>query len=209
MLHSKDFLSLTTLPEISDTVLADQVLQGDQRAFEKLVTRYQTPVFNYIYHIIGQYDQACDISQQVFMRFYQNLPGIDYSRPLKPWLLTVAHNCCIDATRREQSHIIYFSQLEDYDKNAESATPLGDIPDTQPLPEEILEQHDLQKTLLMAINSLPPKYQQVVMLRYTAQLRFSEIGQVLNIPSGTAKTYFGRAKKQLRAFLAQHQGSLN
>ena len=55
------------VPEISDGVLAQQTLAGDQQAFEALVKRYSTPLFNFICRFLGDYDQACDISQQVFL----------------------------------------------------------------------------------------------------------------------------------------------
>jgi RNA polymerase sigma-70 factor (ECF subfamily) len=75
------------------------------------------------------------------------------------------------------------------------------IPDNSPLPEELAEFHDLQHNLREAIQSLPPKFRAVVYLRYTAQLSFAEIAQILNMPTATAKTYFQRAKPLLAAQL--------
>ncbi len=76
------------------------------------------------------------------------------------------------------------------------------MPDTSPLPEEVVERHDLQECLQRAIEALPPKFRSVVLLRYASQLSFSEIGHVLNMPEATAKTYFQRAKPLLRTTLA-------
>jgi RNA polymerase sigma-70 factor (ECF subfamily) len=69
------------------------------------------------------------------------------------------------------------------------------------LPEEIAEHHDLQHTLKQAIQALPPKFCAVVLLRYTGQMSFAEIGQALQIPATTAKTYFYRARLRLAALL--------
>ena len=187
--------------DISDMVLAQQVLSGEQEAFERLVHRYSTPLFNFICRFLGDYDQACDVLQQVFMRFYTSLPNLGTSEPFKPWLFQVARNCCVDELRRRKRYAIHFSQLETENSEGE-ITFLGDMADPGPLPEEIMERHDLQHVLQDAIQSLPPKFRDVVTLRYLAQLSFSEIGRTLNMPEATAKTYFHRAKVLLRKTLS-------
>src|SRR5919197_1583866 len=99
-------------PIVSDSGLAQQTLAGDQRAFEVLVQRYSTPLFNFICHFLGDYDQACDILQQVFLRFYTSLPKLGTGDPFKPWLFQVARNCCVDELRRKYRSAIHFSQFE-------------------------------------------------------------------------------------------------
>jgi RNA polymerase sigma-70 factor (ECF subfamily) len=192
--------------EIPDSVLAGQILAGDQKAFETLVQRYSTPLFNFICRFLGDYDQACDISQQVFLQLYLSLPTLRTGDPLKAWLFQVARNRCLDELRRK--HAIHFSELESAN-DEDDLSPLASMPDTSPLPEELAEHHDLQECLQRAIEALPPKFRSVVLLRYAGQLSFSEIGQVLAMPEATAKTYFQRAKPLLRTALSpQLQGTL-
>jgi RNA polymerase sigma factor (sigma-70 family) len=186
--------------EISDSALAQQSLAGDQRAFELLVQRYSTPLFNFIYHFLGEYDQACDILQQVFLQLYISLPTLRIGEPLKAWLFQVARNRCLDELRRKRA--IHFSELEAAN-DEDDLSPLVALPDNSPLPEELAERRDLQQTLQKAIMSLPPKFRAVVSLRYANQLSFSEIGRTLNMPEATAKTYFQRAKPLLRSFLTK------
>jgi RNA polymerase sigma-70 factor (ECF subfamily) len=188
------------VPEISDGVLAQQILAGDQQAFETLVQRYSTPLFSFIYRFLGDYDQACDVSQQVFLQLYLSLPTLRTSDPLRAWLFQVARNRCLDELRRK--HAIHFSELEST-SDEEELSPLAALPDTSPLPEELAERHDLQECLQRAIEELPPKFRSVVLLRYAGQLSFSEIGQVLAMPEATAKTYFQRAKPLLRTALSR------
>ena len=187
------------VPEISDGVLAQQTLAGDQQAFEALVKRYSTPLFNFICRFLSDYDQACDISQQVFLQLYLSLSTLRTGDPLKAWLFQVARNRCLDELRRK--HAIHFSELESV-SDEDELSPLAAMPDTSPLPEELAERHDLQERLQQAIEALPPKFRSVVLLRYAGQLSFSEIGQVLNMPEATAKTYFQRAKPLLRTALS-------
>jgi RNA polymerase sigma-70 factor (ECF subfamily) len=189
----------TQSPEISDGVLVQQTLAGDQHAFEMLVRRYNVPLFNFICHCLGDYDQACDVLQQVFLQLYISMPTLRTGEPLKAWLFQVARNRCLDELRRKRA--IHFSELESAN-DEDDLSPLAIMPDTQPLPEEIAEHRDLQQTLQRAIQGLPPKFRSVVLLRYAGQLSFSEIGKTLNMPEATAKTYFQRARPLLRAALA-------
>lgn len=184
--------------DMTDGVLAQQSLAGDQQAFEKLVQRYSSSLFNFICRFLNDYDAASDILQQVFTQLYISLPNLRTGEPLKAWLFQVARNRCLDELRRKR--VIHFSELQAANED-DDLSPLAIIPDNSPLPEDIAERHDLQEILQTAIAALPPKFRAVVLLRYTAQLSFSEIGRALQMPEATAKTYFQRAKPLLRASL--------
>jgi len=184
--------------EMTDGILARQVLDGDEEAFEKLVQRYSGPLFTFICRFLNNTDDASDILQHVFTQLYISLPNLHIGEPLKPWLFRVAHNRCLDELRKKRG--IPFSSLQ-VDTGDEELSPLEAIPDTSPLPEDIAERHDLQAILQGAIATLPPKFRAVVLLRYTSQLSFPDIAQTLRIPEATAKTYFQRAKPLLRTAL--------
>src|SRR2546421_6309125 len=189
--------------EITDGMLVQQTLAGDQDAFAILVKRYSTPLFNFIRHCLGDYDLACDIAQQVFLQLYLSMPTLRTGEPLKAWLFQVARNRCLDELRRKRA--IHFSELESANDEDE-LSPLATMPDHSPLPEDLAEHHDLQQSLHQVIQTLPPKFRAVVSLRYAAQMSFSEIGLALDMPEATAKTYFQRAKPLLRkALLKQFQ----
>jgi RNA polymerase sigma factor (sigma-70 family) len=191
--------SKTPTLEITDGTLVKRTLAGDQSAFEMLVRRYNVPIFNFICHSLGDYDLACDISQQVFLQLYISMPTLRTGEPLKAWLFQVARNRCLDELRRKKA--VHFSELEGINDD-DDLSPLDIMPDPRPLPETIAERHDLQQTLREAIDALPPKFRSVVLLRYTTQMSFSEIGKTLSMPEATAKTYFQRARPLLRAALA-------
>lgn len=187
--------------DAADGDFVKRTLAGDQSAFEQLVQRYNTPLFNFICHLLGDYDMACDVAQQVFLQLYISMPTLRTGEPLKAWLFQVARNRCLDELRRKRS--IHFSELEG-NGDDEDLSPLNIMPDTQPLPDEMAERSDLQSALRVAIDALPPKFRSVVLLRYTSQLSFSEIGKTLRMPEATAKTYFQRARPLLRVALADH-----
>jgi RNA polymerase sigma-70 factor (ECF subfamily) len=191
----------TQSAKASDGALVRQALAGDQRAFETLVGRYHALLFHSIYRYMGDYDQTCDVLQHVLLQLYSSLPTLQQREPLGPWLLRVARNSCVDELRRRRRRrSVCFSELE-READEEELSPLASIPDPHSLPEEIAEHHDLQYALLRAIQALPPRSRAVVLLRYTDQLSFPEIGQTLKIPTTTAKSYFYRARPLLQALL--------
>src|SRR5690349_15273305 len=134
--------------DITDGVLAQQTLKGDQDAFEKLVQRYSGALFNFICRFLSDYDAASDILQQVFTQLYISLPNLRTGEPLKAWLFQVARNRCLDELRRKR--VIHFSELLTPSEDDE-LSPLAIIPDNSPLPEEVAERHDLQEMLQEAI----------------------------------------------------------
>jgi RNA polymerase sigma-70 factor (ECF subfamily) len=115
----------------------------------------------------------------------------------------VAGNRSLDELRRK--HPISFSQLETTEEE-DDVSSVGNVPDRGPLPEEIVEKHELQQILHKAIDELPLKFRQVVLLRYIGQLRFSEISTLLDMPQATTKTYFQRARPLLRKALSSLGG---
>ncbi len=195
---------------LPDTALVERVAQGDQEAFEVLVQRYTPALFNFIRRSVKDYEQSNDIVQHVFFQFYlhiaqlNNSPSTLHTRePIKAWLYQVAWNRSMDELRKKKP--ILFSDLEMADEEEEWSF-LETIPDPYPLPEEAAEQSDMQKRLQQAIQALPSKFRRIVILRYREELTFVEIGQVLNIPQNTAKTYFQRARPLLRnALIGQKQ----
>ena len=96
--------------EVSDGVLAQQSLKGDQEAFEQLVRRYSGSLFNFICRFLSDDDAASDILQQVFTQLYISLPKLRTGEPLKAWLFRVARNRCLDELRRKR--VMHFSELQ-------------------------------------------------------------------------------------------------
>lgn len=186
---------------IDEAQVARYILGGNKNAFDYFIQRYGTPLFNYIYRVLSDTELASDILQIVFMRFYTSLPQLNLEKSFKPWLFHVAHNCCMDELRSQRRHKTYpFSTIlvQDEENNADS---LLEIEDTHTNTEVISEQHDLQETLQKALLILPIKAREVVILRYTSNMTFSQIAQVLQMPEPTAKTYFSRARKTLKKAL--------
>jgi RNA polymerase sigma-70 factor, ECF subfamily len=186
---------------VADGVLVEQSLAGDQSAFEFLVSRYHTLLVSYIRGFLKDGEQVNDVLQCVFLQLYVSLPRLLTNVSLKPWLLQVARNRCLDELRRRRRRTeIPFSTLE-WEYREEELSLVETIPDPEPLPEEVAERIDLQCSLQQAMFSLPPKLRSIVHLHCFRQLNFSEIGRMLNMPESTVKAYFYRSLPRLRTAL--------
>jgi RNA polymerase sigma-70 factor (ECF subfamily) len=183
--------------ERSDEQLARAAGGGDQGGFEELVRRYMKPIFNFAYRMTGNYAEADDITQDVFLQVYRALPTARLDLPFRPWLYVIARNKCLDSLKRKRA--LDFSALEDPES---FDSPIDDVADPDPLPDAVLEHADLQRILREAIARLPERYRTVVSLRYAGDLSFAEIAQTLGLPENTVKTHFQRAKAMLRKDLA-------
>jgi len=187
---------------VADGVLVEQALAGDQSAFEFLVSRYHRPLVSYIRGFLKDGEQVYDVLQYVFLQLYVSLPRLLTNVSLKPWLLQVARNRCLDELRRRRRRTeIPFSTLE-WECREENLSLVETIPDPEPLPEEVAERIDLQCSLQQAMFSLPPKLRSIVHLHCFRQLNFSEIGRMLNMPESTVKAYFYRSLPRLRTALS-------
>jgi RNA polymerase sigma-70 factor (ECF subfamily) len=184
--------------DLADDDLVHQAHVGDQDAFEILVERYNASLYLLISRMVRDEHLAHDVLQHVFLQLYRSLPTPVPGGTLRAWLSQVARHRSLDELRRRR-HLL-FSDIEPFPDGGEYAC-LTTFPDTDLQPQEQVELHELRELLLDAIETLPVRYRAVVLLRYTTQLSFREIGQALSIPETTAKTYFYRARKPLRTLL--------
>ena len=144
-------------PETADSVLVQQALSGDQEAFEAQVSRYKQSLFGLIHHYVGEYHEAEDILQHVWLQLYLSLATLRPYVQIKPWLFTVARNRSLDFLRHKHvlsQRLLFFCEVEARIEEDE-VTFLDTIPDTSPTPEEQAELHDLQREIQDAILGTP------------------------------------------------------
>ncbi|MHB8599555.1 MAG: RNA polymerase sigma factor [Ktedonobacteraceae bacterium] len=184
--------------DLTDDFLIQQAQSGNPDAFAMLVERYNALLFRLITQLVRDEHLAQDVLQHVFIQLYRSLPILRSGVTIKSWLCQVARHRCIDELRRKRP--LFFSEIGE-SPDEEEISLLTSIPDTARQPEEQFELIELRQRILEAIELLPPNFRMVVRLRYDTQLSYREIGLALSIPEATAKTYFYRARKQLRTFL--------
>jgi RNA polymerase sigma-70 factor, ECF subfamily len=195
--------------EPTDYQLLQQACDGEQVAFETLVQRYQRALYRFVSARLDS-DQAQDVVQFVLLQLYLAMPRLRESirkdSSLKSWLFRVAQNRCLDELRRKKRQSPLFSTVE-VDDETLSSSLLESLLDPDPLPEDRVEEKERRHQLHAAIQALPPTSRTIVWLRYEDELSFTAIAKRLNIPTTTAKSYFYRACKKLRAILlSQKEG---
>ncbi len=136
--------------------------------------------------------------QHTFVQCYNALPRLRTDTALRPWFYRVARNRCLDLLRQRKTLPVDVPRGDEEELDA-----LDAIADRGPSLESLAERHDLQRLLAEAIAGLPPKYREVVVLRYEGELTFGEIAEALGIPENSAKTLFQRAKTMMRLALRE------
>ena len=172
----------------------EQVLKGDQSAFSDIVNLYQHKLYQICYRMLGNKQEAEDIAQEAFIRAYVNLHSFDQKRKFSTWLYRIATNLCIDRIRKKKP---------DYYLDAEVAGTDGldmysQLAADEALPEEQLEKMELQERIQYEISRLPEKYRSVIVLKYIEELSLQEIGEILDMQTGTVKTRIHRGREALR-----------
>ena len=172
----------------AEAELVRHARRGDDVAWETLVGRYQEPVFRLAYLILGDAAEAEDIAQEAFVRAYLALGRFDETRPLRPWLLSIAAN--LARNRRRGLGRAWAAMQRALLSEPQRYHP---PPDRTPASDA--------RRLRQAIERLRPDARDVVYLRYFLGLSEAETAATLNIPSGTAKSRHSRALAQLRAVI--------
>jgi len=173
-----------------DQALVKKVLSGDLDAYGELVQIYQSSVFNVSYRILGNRRDAEDLTQEAFLRAYNNLGSYDPGRPFGPWMRTLAANLCYNKlNRRELTQV----GLEDE----------RDFPEKQTIhnPENALEISQENQKLYQALWDLPQQYRIAVELRHFQELSYQEMAQTLNLPLNTVRSHLYRGRQKLAALL--------
>ena len=182
--------------QCSDAQLVALILQADDAAFAVLVTRYHRRVYGITYRMLGNVAEAEDLCQEIFLRLYQQLPRYDQGMPFTPWLRRLACNQVLNHLKKRSLKI---TPLEIKIGNEQQPRPIAA---GQKDPEQALMAKYQDKQLQQALLELPENYRLAFTLKYVEDLTAEEIGELLNIPRNTIKTWLVRAREALRGKLS-------
>jgi len=171
-----------------DALLVSLCLKGEAWAFNRLMDRYKRQVFSLILRMVKNRDDAEDLSQETFIKAYRHLSAYDAKYPFITWLFNIAHNCTIDFFRAHKTELL---SLDDED------SPVEDECADQKLLESIDALSD-GPMIEKALETLPPQYREILILRHQQELSYQEISQALDLPEGTVKIRLFRARNLLK-----------
>jgi RNA polymerase sigma-70 factor (ECF subfamily) len=172
---------------------------GDTRAFDELVARYRTRLYNFILRSVGEVDLAEDVLQEVFIRAFRARAGYAPQAKFATWLYRIATNACHNArASRAYRDRAQTQSLEQAGGEADVPPLIEALPDNQPGPLEVVLANELQAALFKALHALPPPYRTVLLLRHVEDRSYAEISTILDVPVGALKVRAHRGRLMLR-----------
>ena len=176
----------------SDRELVAIAIEGFDGSFEELVRRYQRPIAAYVYRMVGNYESALDLTQEIFIKVYNSLSRYRAEFKFSTWIYKIAHNASVDHLRRnstrEQS-LVAGPDGDTFDLPIESA---------HLTPEQESERKERRGEIESVVRALPANYRELIILRHSQDLSYEEIVEVTGLPLGTVKNRLFRAREMMR-----------
>lgn len=171
-----------------EVALVRECQQGDRQALDTLVRAFEKPVFNAAYRMLGNVDEAADVTQTAFMRLFENINRFDPNYRLFSWIYRIALNEAINQLNRR-------AKLE----------PLEEPPqrDTD-MPEGCIAASQLKSDVQAVLMELNEDHRSVIVLHYFSECSYREIGEILRLPEKTVKSRLFTARQQLKNRLQLH-----
>jgi len=182
----------------SDEEIIEWVLRGEVDRYAELVERYQQSMWRLAYGMVGDFEDAKEISQNGFFKAYRHLAGFRRSARFSTWLYRIVVNECKDFFRRKGRRPV-FVQLPS-DPESEEAV-LFEVADPRGDPGDAVAQRELAVALSQAIEQLPMKQRMAFTLRHLQGMSLEEISQVMGCRTGTVKAHLFRASEHIRILM--------
>src|SRR5215213_3722508 len=180
------------LTAANDRELVATALKGGEGSFEELVRRYQRPISAYVYRMVGNYESALDLTQEIFIKVHSSLQRYREEFKFSTWIYRIAHNAAVDHLRRNSSReqsLVMGPEGDQYDLPVESG---------RPSPEQESERKERRVEIESVVRSLPANYRALIILRHSQDLSYEEIVEVTGLPLGTVKNRLFRAREMMR-----------
>lgn len=186
-----------------DVRLMLRVRDDEPGAFEELVENYQQRLVAVMHHLVGNFDEAEDLAQEVFLRIYRSRKKYRARSKFSTWLFTIANNLALNALRSRQRKPLLPLKAQD-------SGPLGPRPaevlvrDQGQSPAHRLQQQELAAVVRRAIEGLNERQRVAVILNKFEDMQYAEIAEVMGLSTKAVKSLLTRARSNLRAALQDY-----
>ena len=182
--------------QTTDSELVKGCLAGDHGAWDSIVRQYHQRIYNLAYRFTGRFDEAEDLTQEIFLKVYRTLNSYrPESGALVTWIVRVGRNHIIDHYRKFKTERTHTDSLEaEYDKVEENPARYAN-------PAQALEQRELSERVHRALLKISEDLREAVILRDLEEFTYEEIAGMLNLPLGTVKSRINRGRAELARLL--------
>jgi RNA polymerase sigma-70 factor, ECF subfamily len=177
---------------IADCDLVVRAIKGREDGFEELVRRYQRPIAAYVYRMVGDYDAALDLTQEVFIKVYSSLERYRSEYKFSTWIYKIAHNASVDHLRRGASREQALTSEIDGEEREIA------VLSRKLSPEQEYAVEERRSEIERVVRQLPTVYRELIILRHQHDLSYDEIAEVMSLPLGTVKNRLFRARELMR-----------
>ncbi len=184
-----------------DRELVTRTLQGDKKAFEMILNKYQQPLLNYIGRMVGNRELALDFTQEVFIKTYSSLSTYQHQFKFKTWLFKIASNYIIDHWRKKKIEAFSIDQSGKREDDKQSF----EIPSDDPSICAQFEMTQLREKIEKALNLLPPHLRELFVWRHVNEFSYDEIAEIKGLPVGTVKNRVFHSKELIRQLLEEQK----
>jgi RNA polymerase sigma factor (sigma-70 family) len=178
----------------SDREIIERAITGDQRAYTEILNRYRGCIYNVIFKMVRNKEEAEDLLQEAFIKAFAALATFNNEYALSTWLYKIAINNSIDYFRKKKLKTLSM----DAPIEAKDGAIKREFLDISASADHPLLSDEKNKIIQDAIDSLPDKYGLCIMLRHHEEKSYEEISQILGIPLGTVKARIFRAREMLK-----------
>jgi len=164
--------------------------QGDQDAFAQLVQRHQRRVFNLVFRMLQQYEEANEVTQEAFLAAWQSLSSFRGDARFSTWLYRIAYNCALkQLEQRKRDNALQVVMQAEQIRGSTGQEERIDATIEARARQALVQEH---------LSMLPTKYRIVLVLRHLQEMTYEEMAEILSIPIGTIKTHLFRARNLLK-----------
>jgi RNA polymerase sigma-70 factor (ECF subfamily) len=182
-----------------ESIAIQQCQGGSAKAFEAIVKKYMKQAYFIALGLVGNHDDAMDLSQEAFFRAYSNIDRFNPKRKFFPWFYQILKNLCFSHLRKG----IYrkHNSLETVDEGNVSTQV-----NPQFNPSAIAERNETKDLLWQAISQLNEKHREVIILRHFQDLSYEQIAQIIMCARGTVMSRLYHARKELKCIMNKQKG---